>query len=266
MMYGYLTPCDGGAPVSLAKPRLVLRFRSQSPDETETASGFAELTFVDGYWNVFRSDDGPRVEINSQPCDDGRLMPDDILTVGRHRYRLSYRVVQTTPDTGPVQASAGRPIATPRPVATPVFGILTPCAGGKAILLRKQKVIIGRSPDCDVVLPLRVVSQRHCELEFLRGYWQAMDLDSHNGTYVNGTRYQMKWIFPGNILGIAVQRFRVEYIPVGEPPSTRDEDIPAVSRKSLMESVGLTEENLDSLLPAKDSDEGVSRRWTIDDV
>jgi pSer/pThr/pTyr-binding forkhead associated (FHA) protein len=144
--------------------------------------------------------------------------------------------------------------------------MLIPCAGGRAIMLRKLKVVIGRAPDCDVVIPNKIVSSRHCQLEFINGYWQAVDLDSRNGTFVDGIRYRTKWVFPGHILGLSTQRFRAEYVAQGERPSANDDDIPVLSQKSLMECVGLTEEKLDALVPPKDLEELIRRRWQIDDV
>ncbi|MBX9701876.1 MAG: FHA domain-containing protein, partial [Acetobacteraceae bacterium] len=48
-------------------------------------------------------------------------------------------------------------------------------------------VAIGRGLECDWVLqdPDRVLSKRHCVLEFRGGFWQARDT-STNGTYLNG--------------------------------------------------------------------------------
>ena len=47
--------------------------------------------------------------------------------------------------------------------------------------------VLGRGTECDWVLkdPDRVLSKRHCAVEFLAGAWQVRDL-STNGTFVNG--------------------------------------------------------------------------------
>lgn len=47
---------------------------------------------------------------------------------------------------------------------------------------------IGRSPDCDVCLPERVVSKVHVEVRIESGQWWIVDLQSANKTYVNGRR------------------------------------------------------------------------------
>lgn len=47
---------------------------------------------------------------------------------------------------------------------------------------------IGRTRDCDVVLPDTEVSGRHCDLVFANGHVMIHDLGSTNGTLVNGAR------------------------------------------------------------------------------
>src|SRR5690349_13911430 len=50
--------------------------------------------------------------------------------------------------------------------------------------------VIGRAPDCDVVLPQLEVSARHCRLTRTPEGFVLEDLGSSNGTFVNGTRVQ----------------------------------------------------------------------------
>lgn len=52
-----------------------------------------------------------------------------------------------------------------------------------------QKVyVIGSAPDCDIVVDEPHVSGHHCKLHFDRGGFLLEDLQSTNGTYVNGVR------------------------------------------------------------------------------
>lgn len=264
-MLGSLIPCDGGPPIGLAKPKQVLRLHSQSANSTSEA--YAELLFAGGIWSVATK--GLRVLINDVACDQGTLQPNDVLTFGRHRYRINYRLPPSAvPVTSaPIAVAAPSPQPPPpvRPAESPVLGTLVPCGGGRTVMLRKPKITIGRAPDCDVVVPHKSVSSQHCQLDFISGYWQAIDLESRNGTSVDGMAYRVKWLFPGNVLGISTQRFRMEYVPYGERPSTAEDDVPILSRRSLMERAGLTEEKLDSLTHGQDADEPGRRRWRIDE-
>jgi hypothetical protein len=49
-------------------------------------------------------------------------------------------------------------------------------------------LVIGRHPECDIVLAGPGVSRRHARLTFRDGAWIVQDLDSTNGTIVNDAR------------------------------------------------------------------------------
>ncbi|MDX1383686.1 MAG: FHA domain-containing protein, partial [Thermoanaerobaculia bacterium] len=49
-----------------------------------------------------------------------------------------------------------------------------------------HKVTLGRSPDCDIQLLDAGVSRRHCEIHNTEDGVVIQDLDSANGTRVNG--------------------------------------------------------------------------------
>ena len=47
---------------------------------------------------------------------------------------------------------------------------------------------IGRRRECDLCIPLMVVSRRQCQLNYDGDSLKIHDLKSTNGTYINGTR------------------------------------------------------------------------------
>jgi len=58
---------------------------------------------------------------------------------------------------------------------------------GQRWLIEGDSLLIGRSPDCDVILPERPVSRHHACIERTPdGRYTIRDLGSKNGTYVNG--------------------------------------------------------------------------------
>jgi adenylate cyclase len=54
--------------------------------------------------------------------------------------------------------------------------------------LRGRSVTIGRHPDQDIQILDRVVSKAHCRVELVNGRYSVCDINSRNGTYVNGIR------------------------------------------------------------------------------
>jgi sigma-B regulation protein RsbU (phosphoserine phosphatase) len=59
---------------------------------------------------------------------------------------------------------------------------------GQEFPLEGQQWVMGRSPECDVVLEVAAVSRRHAILSEEGGQFFVQDLGSRNGTYINGTR------------------------------------------------------------------------------
>ncbi|MGD2179475.1 MAG: FHA domain-containing protein [Anaerolineae bacterium] len=57
---------------------------------------------------------------------------------------------------------------------------------GERWVLDRKRMTIGRSVDCDIVLPKRQVSRYHARIERDDGGYLLRDLGSKNGTYVNG--------------------------------------------------------------------------------
>jgi len=52
--------------------------------------------------------------------------------------------------------------------------------------ITKDKMIIGRAEDCDIVIDNLAVSRHHSIIEKKEGAFTINDLDSNNGTFVNG--------------------------------------------------------------------------------
>ena len=68
------------------------------------------------------------------------------------------------------------------PIATGTLVV----SGGQSYPLGETSVVIGRSPDCTIVLDDANVSRRHAEVKVVNGAYAVSDLGSTNGTKVNG--------------------------------------------------------------------------------
>jgi pSer/pThr/pTyr-binding forkhead associated (FHA) protein len=60
--------------------------------------------------------------------------------------------------------------------------------------------VLGRSKECDVQVPDPNVSRRHAELRQEGGAWWLVDLDSTNGTLLNGKRVQRAKLSDGDTI------------------------------------------------------------------
>jgi pSer/pThr/pTyr-binding forkhead associated (FHA) protein len=58
---------------------------------------------------------------------------------------------------------------------------------GEEHVVERPYWLLGRGPGVDAVFDDPEMSQRHLRIEFARGRFHAIDLDSTNGTRVNGT-------------------------------------------------------------------------------
>ncbi|MBI3408414.1 MAG: FHA domain-containing protein [Planctomycetes bacterium] len=71
----------------------------------------------------------------------------------------------------------------------------------------KPIVLIGRHQECDIQIPSRKVSRRHCCLAQVNGHVVVRDLCSTNGIRVNGIRIQEGNIKPGDELTIGSHKY-----------------------------------------------------------
>lgn len=63
-------------------------------------------------------------------------------------------------------------------------------SAGRSISLKRDKLLIGRSEDCDIRPLSEEVSRRHCAITVGPADVWVEDLKSRNGTFVNGNRIQ----------------------------------------------------------------------------
>jgi hypothetical protein len=77
-------------------------------------------------------------------------------------------------------------------------------AEGRRNVLSGDRVVIGRSRDCDVVVSDPNVSRRHAELRRDENGWHAIDLGSTNGVKVNGRRVEQAALRDGDRITIGV--------------------------------------------------------------
>jgi len=120
-------------------------------------------------------------------------------------------------------------------------------SAGKAIAVKRDKLLIGRAEECDIRPLSDEVSRRHCEVRLEPGIVWVEDLGSRNGTFVNGRRIAEKTkVYENDLIKVGALELRVaggtEGAPItaaggptaAQPSSWNDED--EVSRWLLADS------------------------------
>ena len=116
----------------------------------------------------------------------------------------------------PAVVAAAAVAATPPPPAEPPVAAPAPVAHwtlvwpGGEVTIGGNALVIGRSKDCDVPLADGNVSRRHAELGRSEEGFVLRDLDSTNGTMVNGRRIRSATIGAGDEITIGMSTLRIE--------------------------------------------------------
>ncbi len=77
----------------------------------------------------------------------------------------------------------------------PGRGVIFVELGGKAVTL-------GRSKECTVYLDDSMLSRKHCEVRYQGGKFVLVDLQSKNGTHVNGVQIGTHELKEGDLVSI----------------------------------------------------------------
>ena len=75
-----------------------------------------------------------------------------------------------------------------------------------------SSVIVGRSDMCEVCIDDMKMSRQHFAIEFTQGVYMISDLDSANGTYVNGVRVHSRQVLnSGDMITAGLTSIRIEF-------------------------------------------------------
>src|SRR5690606_11279688 len=129
-MYGHLVPSSGGEALPLRKTRMFLGRAKGSDAPLCRDNAYCQLELIEGFWHIEDLNTPQGLKVNGRTCKRPRLMPDEEITIGRHRYRISFEA--------PRYAGVGRLAKNQRPhrAASPLARTETmdvptaPVAGG----------------------------------------------------------------------------------------------------------------------------------------
>src|SRR5256886_14686859 len=169
---------------------------------TDVSRRHAEIVHTPrGYLVVDSSTNGTFV--NEEQVQGQRVLGrTDVIRIGEEQFRFYADVAPLTASPAPPAGPAVRPehlkptvhrleaVAPPRPSAPAFASLLVRSGGllGQRLPVKTPVVNIGRADYNDIVVPDQSISTSHAKLQRREGGWVLVDLDSTNGTFVDGER------------------------------------------------------------------------------
>jgi serine/threonine protein kinase len=118
-------------------------------------------------------------------------------------------ILMSAPTPAPPPAvSVTDPIVEVRREPAMIVGLVIK-SSGKRMRLTSLATVIGRASECDIILRSGRVSKRHCQVLVDGDRVSVEDLDSVNGTSVNGKQVRRAPLHDGDILDVAGHQFEV---------------------------------------------------------
>jgi ABC-type multidrug transport system ATPase subunit/serine/threonine protein kinase len=190
-------------------------------------------------WWEKKADNQPQQAVTSPPGQAAQSTP---------RQGFDWNNVRSVAAQKPAAPVAASPkVVAPKPVPAPPGQNPAGWWERKATAIHQVaaavRVLIGRAPECNIVLSDELVSPQHAELRQVAGHWQIADLGSWNGTYVNGRRITQETITTQDVIGIGHALLRleggtlVEYTDDGDISFSASDLVVTRSGKRLLDGV-----------------------------
>ncbi len=96
----------------------------------------------------------------------------------------------------------------------------------KTVLIQEPVIRIGRSPEAEIPLRDTGVSKFHLQIEKSKRGYSFRDLDSSNGTYLNGMKRKSGRLRSGDVIQVGRIRITVNLDPILSPPPVEDTPAP----------------------------------------
>lgn len=147
--------------------------------------------------------------VNGQRVTNKEILPGDII-------RLGNTEIEVLDPATPAAAEASQATTQWRLVSDSSW-----LAGQSFAIANDKPVVVGRSTQCDIVIPGTHLSRQHAELQVQGKYLRVKDLDSANGTFINEKRVESALAHSGDRLRLDVYTFRLVGPETEEKNKTR---------------------------------------------
>lgn len=137
---------------------------------------------------------------NDQRVLKAELRPGDTLRLGSHVIRVITDSTQEVPTVAPQPLAAQMPAP---PTATGALRVVRGNDAGKTFPLgEKSVVVLGRGEAADITIWDIRASRAHCRIDRIDGGFRLSDLNSSNGTFVNGKKVTSHLLQSGDLIKI----------------------------------------------------------------
>src|SRR3989338_3290595 len=114
----------------------------------------------------------------------------------------------------------------------------------REIKLDKPSFTIGRKPDNDIALDNAAVSGHHCKMYESGGTWYVEDLNSTNGTFVNGKKTLKAGLKNGDTINLV--KFSLIYADEAAAPADTEQPLPPQRQKTPLGALEVLENPADA--------------------
>lgn len=124
------------------------------------------------------------IMVNEEQIDGQAVIEDgDIIAIGRAR--LQFKCADALSEKSKTEMRKGATELNNR-TNNVAYAVLVDVKSHRPIYLRKKDVLIGRGDRADIQINLDTVSSEHARIHLTSRGWALSDLNSHNGTKLNG--------------------------------------------------------------------------------
>lgn len=139
------------------------------------------------------------VQVNGEVIEGSASIADgDIITIGNIPLKFLCAEAVSAESKSEMRSQANEIKKTSGNVA---YAVLVDVKTHRPVYLRSKDVLIGRGDECDIQIKIDTVSSQHARIHLTSHGWALSDLNSHNGTKLNG-RYisQPQLIFDEDLI------------------------------------------------------------------
>jgi hypothetical protein len=171
-----------------------------SPEDADNFGGF--LATLEGELATFLADHARERGYRLHAKPDVEFIIHEDLRLGRFRVSADLEPVEEPAEAPLPRSAEAAPLEAPATFATVTVGVTD-----HDVALHGERVLVGRLRDCDICLTDANASRKHAQfLPESGGGWAIEDLESSNGTFVNGNRVSRASLHDADVIEIGLTR------------------------------------------------------------